>query len=242
MKKIPRHASRSSRSFSNSTRGTIFRRSMASWVMPEREHLRQAFLDRRFAIGNHVSGYLPNEQALEICQRLISVDACLEKAYCLAIQALAAVNDRPGVIRLYEKLQTNLEDELRHCALNPDQRLVPLSDPIASSIRTISPTGSPPKNSNLTLIFTRRFEAVLRPAPCENKLIQTISLFRQRSSHETPIEQPLFAASPASDRQQLQLLLLLLSLGLLVVGAGAPIGGWRRWILDRRRLIRRFIA
>lgn len=83
-----------------------------AWVMSEREHLRQAFLTAGLQLAALYLDESQPGQALEICQRLISLDACFEKAYCLAMQALAAVNDPPGIIRLYEKLQTNLEAAL----------------------------------------------------------------------------------------------------------------------------------
>ena len=83
-----------------------------AWVMAEREHLRQVFLDAGIQLAAFYMDDMEPEKVLEICQRLISMDGCFERAYYLAMQALAAKNDIPGVVRLYEKLQTNLEKEL----------------------------------------------------------------------------------------------------------------------------------
>lgn len=82
------------------------------WALPEREHLRQAFLAAGLQLATLYIEDLQHQQALEVCQRLINADVCLEKAYCLAMQALAAVGDRAGVARFYEKLQANLEAEI----------------------------------------------------------------------------------------------------------------------------------
>ena len=83
-----------------------------AWVMSEREHLRQAFFTAGMQLAALYMDEFQHTAALEVCQRLIKDDACFEKAYCLGMQALAAINDRPGVIRLYEKLRTNLETEI----------------------------------------------------------------------------------------------------------------------------------
>ncbi|MEW5871296.1 MAG: tetratricopeptide repeat protein [Chloroflexota bacterium] len=83
-----------------------------SWVTPQREHLHQAYLEAGLQLAQlHLDDSQP-EQALEVCQRLIRVDACLEKAYHLGMQALAASGDRAGVARLYGKLQDSLETEM----------------------------------------------------------------------------------------------------------------------------------
>jgi ATP/maltotriose-dependent transcriptional regulator MalT/DNA-binding SARP family transcriptional activator len=82
------------------------------WVMPEREHLRQVFHTAGLQLAELYISDAQYEQASQICQRLILSDPCLEKAYTLGMQALAATADRPGIIRLYEKLQTNLETQV----------------------------------------------------------------------------------------------------------------------------------
>jgi LuxR family maltose regulon positive regulatory protein len=82
------------------------------WVLPKRERLRQSFLMAGLQLAAlYMDEFLP-EQALGVCKRLICSDACLEKAYYLAMQALAMADDRTGVIRLYEELQANLGTEL----------------------------------------------------------------------------------------------------------------------------------
>jgi LuxR family maltose regulon positive regulatory protein len=82
------------------------------WASIERERLRQAFLNAGLQLAALYQDEFLHEQALDVCQRLINTDACLEKAYCIAMQALAAANDRPGIIRLYNKLRTHLETEI----------------------------------------------------------------------------------------------------------------------------------
>lgn len=97
-----------------------------AWLMPERERLRQAFLAAGLQLAALYIDSLQNEPALEVCQRLIATDACLEKAYCLAMQALTISQDRAGVARIYESLQASLEAELG-IAPSPEARALYLS-------------------------------------------------------------------------------------------------------------------
>jgi len=78
------------------------------WVIPERERIRQAFL----LAGLQLAGlYLEASQfdrALELCQRLMVEDPCLEKAYFFAMQANLAKGHKTAAIHLYERLEQAL--------------------------------------------------------------------------------------------------------------------------------------
>jgi ATP/maltotriose-dependent transcriptional regulator MalT len=83
-----------------------------AWVLPEQARLRQAFLDAGLQLARLYIGTGQPDQALEVANRLIAADSCLEDAYVTAMQAQAAAGNRPSVARLYEKLSQTLLQEL----------------------------------------------------------------------------------------------------------------------------------
>jgi hypothetical protein len=85
-------------------------------------------------------------------------------------------------------------------------------------------SGTIPRNSNPILIFAFRNEARSQLALCDNKYRSNLDLLDKGVAMNRHLNNLLLHVSKI-DRQHIQLLFLLLSLGLLVIGAGAPIGG-----------------
>jgi DNA-binding SARP family transcriptional activator len=86
-----------------------------AWVLPERERLRQAFLEAGIRLSRLFLEGGQAQQAQEIAARVIAADACLEEAYIVAMQAQAAAGNHPAIARLYEKLSQALSQELGAC-------------------------------------------------------------------------------------------------------------------------------
>jgi DNA-binding SARP family transcriptional activator len=83
-----------------------------TWVLPERERLRQAYVSASLKLA---SLYLEDFQyglALDICQRLLLQDPCLEDAHCIAMHAYAKLGSLAAVARQYETLQESLLSEV----------------------------------------------------------------------------------------------------------------------------------
>lgn len=94
-----------------------------SWVMTERERLRQDFLSAGLQLARLQLEAGQTGEALEIATRLIAAEASLEDAYLIAMQAQAAAGNRPAVARLYEKLSQSLQRELGGCPSAQAERL-----------------------------------------------------------------------------------------------------------------------
>jgi two-component SAPR family response regulator len=82
-----------------------------TWVVAEREHLHQVYID---ALLRLAALYLENgqqEAALETCQVALWQDHCLEAAHRLAMRVHAAMGNRAAVVRQYEFCKQVLRDE-----------------------------------------------------------------------------------------------------------------------------------
>jgi LuxR family maltose regulon positive regulatory protein len=82
-----------------------------TWVVAEREHLHQVYVDALLRLSNT---YLENRQyeaALETCQVALWQDRCLEAAHRLAMRIHAARGNRAAVVRQYELCKQVLSDE-----------------------------------------------------------------------------------------------------------------------------------
>lgn len=82
------------------------------WVIIERERLRLTFIDAALELTNL---YLENQDfqlAINTANRALQEDIFDESAYRAAMVAHAALNDRPAVVRLYEKCKSTLKIEL----------------------------------------------------------------------------------------------------------------------------------
>ncbi len=94
-----------------------------AWVLPEQERLRQAFLGGGLQLARLYQEAGQVEQALEVTERLMATDACLEEAYLMAMQLQAAAGNRPAVARLYERLALALKSELNATPSAPVESL-----------------------------------------------------------------------------------------------------------------------
>lgn len=78
------------------------------WVLPERQRLQQAFLNTGLKLADLYRQAEKYAKALEVCQRMIAVDPCLEEAYCTAMHLYAREGNRTAIAQLYRDLQTVL--------------------------------------------------------------------------------------------------------------------------------------
>jgi DNA-binding SARP family transcriptional activator len=82
------------------------------WVVPEREHLKCLFLE---AVIRLAGFYLQNQDYLKtvrILEPLIEQNTIREDIFGLLMTAFAKLGDRLAVIRQYQKLKSNLAEEL----------------------------------------------------------------------------------------------------------------------------------
>ena len=82
------------------------------WAILERELLRRAYQDAllhaaeiRFERGEY-------EKALDLCEKALHTDNCMEPAYRLEMQVYDALGNRSGVVRVYKRCVNTLEKEL----------------------------------------------------------------------------------------------------------------------------------
>jgi LuxR family maltose regulon positive regulatory protein len=93
-------------------RGDYLPEVSGAWVLPEQERLRQAFLGGGLQLVRLYQETGQTAQALELTERLMAADSCLEEAYLVAMQVQATAGNRPAVARLYERLSQSLRAEL----------------------------------------------------------------------------------------------------------------------------------
>lgn len=84
----------------------------ATWVVPEREYLRQAYVNASLKLAEIYRVEADIESVLGVCQRLLKDDPCLEEAHRLAMQAYAARGNRVEITRQYHRLKQALLDEV----------------------------------------------------------------------------------------------------------------------------------
>lgn len=83
-----------------------------TWVIHERERLRQAYQDAVLSLSDLYFQAGQLEAALDVCQRAIAADSCLEEAYRLAMQVYAKNGNRAGIVRTYEQCKKALYEEV----------------------------------------------------------------------------------------------------------------------------------
>ena len=83
-----------------------------NWATPEREHIRQAYVDAGLNLGQLLLEAQDYQGALESNQRLIEEDPSLEAAHRIAMRAHAALGNRAAVIRQFESCQQILLEEI----------------------------------------------------------------------------------------------------------------------------------
>ncbi|HNK62994.1 MAG TPA: tetratricopeptide repeat protein [Anaerolineales bacterium] len=81
----------------------------ADWVMPDRERLRQAYLDALVNLAEcHLKQGQPNE-AVVASQQAMDFDPGVEAAYRVAMQAHGRMGDRAAITRVYQTCQEALK-------------------------------------------------------------------------------------------------------------------------------------
>jgi DNA-binding SARP family transcriptional activator len=83
-----------------------------TWVCVEQERLWQAYVEAVLALAQFHLVAREYGVALDYCQRALDVDLCLEEAHRLAMRAHAALGNRAGVARQYERCRQALQEEL----------------------------------------------------------------------------------------------------------------------------------
>jgi LuxR family maltose regulon positive regulatory protein len=83
-----------------------------TWVVEERERLRQAFVEVRLELAKLLLEFNETDQALIICKDLIAENPSLETAHQLAMQVHAAVGDKNAITEQYIYLKQVLTEEL----------------------------------------------------------------------------------------------------------------------------------
>ena len=83
-----------------------------TWVLPERERLRQAYVGASLKLAGLYLEDIQYELVLDVCQCLLLQDACLEDAHRMAMRTYAMIGNRVAVVRQYESLQEALLSEV----------------------------------------------------------------------------------------------------------------------------------
>jgi len=83
-----------------------------TWVVAEREHLHQVYIDALLRLGNLYLESGQHEAALETSQVALWQDRCLEAAHRLAMRVHAARGNRAAMVRQYEFCKQVLHDEV----------------------------------------------------------------------------------------------------------------------------------
>jgi LuxR family maltose regulon positive regulatory protein len=90
------------------------------WIIPEREHLRQVFLEVGIQLAKLYLESQRFDRSIEISHRLMKEDNSFEEIYIIAMQANAAVGNYSAITNLYQKVSTTLLD---NTGLNPSAQI-----------------------------------------------------------------------------------------------------------------------
>ncbi len=82
------------------------------WSAAERERLRHLYLLTAERLARHLLQAEQWDEAIQVCQMLLTRDNCWEGAYRLLMKAYAAQDNRPQVHSVYQQCVTVLEEEL----------------------------------------------------------------------------------------------------------------------------------
>ncbi|MBM4428616.1 MAG: hypothetical protein FJ031_15460 [Chloroflexi bacterium] len=82
-------------------RGPYLNDVYAEWVIPERERLNQLHLNALITLADLYQKHGQPAQAVAIAQRAIDLDAGMEDAYQIAMQAHARLGDAASVTKTY---------------------------------------------------------------------------------------------------------------------------------------------
>jgi ATP/maltotriose-dependent transcriptional regulator MalT/two-component SAPR family response regulator len=84
-------------------RGHYLNETYADWVIPDRERLRQAYLDALMDLAKLQISQAQPQSAVTTCQRAIESDPGNEAAYQVLMQAYSRLGDRSAVTRTYKE-------------------------------------------------------------------------------------------------------------------------------------------
>lgn len=97
-----------------------------TWVIAERERLRQLFLDTLLKVAEIYLSEKAFENALGYCQRALKEDNCMEDAHRLAMRVHAATGSRAALVRQYEDCCKALLEEIDAAPSPQTQKLYEL--------------------------------------------------------------------------------------------------------------------
>jgi LuxR family transcriptional regulator, maltose regulon positive regulatory protein len=83
-----------------------------SWVIAERERIYKEFVKASMKLAEIYLDEREYEQVIDLCTRVLGQDPCLEEAHRLAMKANAALGNRVGIIRQFERCQQALLGEV----------------------------------------------------------------------------------------------------------------------------------
>lgn len=81
------------------------------WVLIQREHLHQKYVTAAVNLINLYSETEQYQQVITLAHRVVEIDPCSESAHRSAMSAFAALGDRAGVVRQYEKCKKLLFED-----------------------------------------------------------------------------------------------------------------------------------
>jgi ATP/maltotriose-dependent transcriptional regulator MalT/DNA-binding SARP family transcriptional activator len=82
------------------------------WAAIERERLRAAFLRAADRLAAALAELGKDDEALEVCLRILAQDSCWERAYRIQMLAHARQGNRPQALRSYQRCAETLDAEL----------------------------------------------------------------------------------------------------------------------------------
>jgi len=83
----------------------------ADWATALRERLAHHYIQAALAVARKRLEEHP-DKTLDLCHRILALEPWQEEAVLLGMRAYVALNDRAGAIRLYQKLERSLQEEL----------------------------------------------------------------------------------------------------------------------------------
>jgi DNA-binding SARP family transcriptional activator len=98
-------------------RGDLLPGCYDEWVLPERDRLRQLYLDALERLVTELEACGDKQSAIAYARRMMSADPLREETYRLLMRLYAAVGDRAQAVRTYQECTTVFQREL---AVDPD--------------------------------------------------------------------------------------------------------------------------
>jgi DNA-binding SARP family transcriptional activator len=83
------------------------------WAVAPRERLKRLFLRALLVMAHRRFNAALYRESIDLCHRALEVDPWQEDAVMLAMRAYVALNDRASAIRVYQKLEKTLIEELQ---------------------------------------------------------------------------------------------------------------------------------